>query len=140
MYKSLNHSCFALKLHIVLVVKYRRKILLGELDKNLKRIILEIAKKSDFSIDVMESDKNHIHILVDSVPKLSPLEIVRKLKQESTYNLWLTDETILKKYFWRERTLWTDGYFVCSTGDASLDTIKKYIENQGSNSSPRLKT
>ena len=136
----MNHSCFCLKFHIVLVVKYRRKIILGELNKNLKKIILEIAKKSDFSIDVMESDKNHIHILVDSVPKLSPLEIVRKLKQESTYNLWLTDETILKKYFWRERTLWTDGYFVCGVGENSLEIVQEYIRNQGSNSSPKLKT
>ena len=140
MYKSLNHSCFSLKLHVVLVVKYRRNILFGKLDKDLKEIIRTIETNSDFEKNVMESDKNHIHILIDSVPTLSPLQIVRKIKQESTFSLWKLNENILKNYFWNEKTLWTDGYFVCSTGDACLETIMKYIENQGSNSSPKLKT
>jgi len=37
----------------------------------------------------------------------------------------------MKKYYWHENTLWSDGYFVCTTGDASSETIKKYIDNQG---------
>jgi len=37
----------------------------------------------------------------------------------------------LKKSYWKENTFWSDGYFVCSTGDANMETIKKYIEEQG---------
>lgn len=44
-------------------------------------------------------------------------------------NIWKVVD--LKKYFWVEKTFWSDGYFVCSTGQASTETIRKYIENQG---------
>ena len=98
---------------------------------DLKRIMVDISNKKDFNIDVIETDLNHIHILIDSVPKLSPLTIVRTLKQISTINIWKLYPTKMKEYYWKERTLWADGYFVCSTGEASTETIKKYIESQG---------
>lgn len=97
----------------------------------MKTIIENIIEKSDFDIDVLETDKDHIHILVNSIPKLSPLQIVRKLKQETTIRLWKSYPKLLRKHFWKENTFWSDGYFVCSTGDSSTQTIRKYIENQG---------
>ena len=65
-YKTLNHSKFLLIYHI----------------------IFEISKKSDFDIQEMEVDKDHLHLMVTSVPKISPLQIVRKLKQETTVGIW----------------------------------------------------
>jgi putative transposase len=53
------------------------------------------------------------------------------LKQQTTFNAWKNYEAYLKKHFWKEKTLWSDGYFVCSTGDASTQTIQEYIKNQG---------
>jgi REP element-mobilizing transposase RayT len=53
------------------------------------------------------------------------------LKQQTTWRAWNNYENLLQGHFWKERTLWGDGYFVCSTGDASTETIRKYIENQG---------
>jgi putative transposase len=79
----------------------------------------------------MEVDKNHLHCLVKSEPRISPLAIVRKLKQESTHRIWLAYEKELKRHFWRERTFWSDGYFVCSIGNVSKDTIQRYIQQQG---------
>ena len=52
----------------------------------------------------METDKNHIHLLIDYEPNISITQIVRKLKQESTYTLWKTHYAILKKHFWKEQT------------------------------------
>lgn len=74
---------------------------------------------SDFEIIEMEVDKDHIHILVENVPKLSPLMIVRKLKQETTINIWKSHKIYLLTHFWKERTFWTDGYFVSSIGEVS---------------------
>lgn len=91
----------------------------------------EIAERSDFEIVEMEVDRDHIHLLIRSEPKLSPLMIVRKLKQESTINVWNNGHKFMVKHFWKERTLWSDGYFVSTIGNASEDTIKKYIESQG---------
>ena len=79
----------------------------------------------------MEVDINHIHILVKYKPKISILQIVRKLKQISTINIWKEYPKELKLYFWKENTFWSDGYFACSIGNVSKETIEKYIRNQG---------
>lgn len=92
----------------------------------MKNIIKNVSNQSDFSIDVLETDKNHIHILVDSVPKLSPLQIVNRLKSISTNRIWKLFPDFLKKHFWKEKTFWSDGYFGCTT-----DPILEYISNQG---------
>lgn len=57
--------------------------------------------------------------------------IARRLKQESTRELWKRYPDWLRHQFWKERTFWSDGYFVCSIGGASPETVRKYIENQG---------
>lgn len=80
----------------------------------------------------MEIDKDHIHLLIDYDPKVSVLQIVRRLKPETTFELWKVHESCLKKHFWKEHTFYSDGYFACSIGDGvSYNTIKKYIKNQG---------
>lgn len=80
----------------------------------------------------METDKDHIHLLVDYDPKVSIVQIVRRLKQETTFELWKVHESYLKKHFWQERTFWSDGYFACSIGEGvSYNTIQEYIRNQG---------
>jgi putative transposase len=79
----------------------------------------------------MEVDKDHIHLLVESEPKVSVLEIVRWLKQISTYQLWQKHSIELKRQFWRERTFWSDGYFACTIGNVSEEIIRKYIQEQG---------
>ena len=130
-YLSKNHSKFLLKYHIIFVCKYRQKILIGNIATCVKNILIDIANKSDFRIEVIETDKDHVHLLVDSDPKVSPLQIVRRLKQESTKRLWVLYPEVLRRWFYRELTLWTDGYFVSSIGNVSQKTIRKYIENQG---------
>lgn len=133
MYKSKNHSKYSLKVHLVFVVKYRKKLLVDEVVvRKLKYKLSEIATRSNFRIEIMETDKNHIHLLIDYEPKVSIVQIVRRLKQESTAFLWKNFEGLLKKEFWKESTFWSDGYFVCSIGEgASYETIKKYIREQG---------
>lgn len=132
MYKSKNHSKYSLKVHLVFVVKYRKKLLNPEIDFFIKQKFLQIAERSDFEIELMESDKDHIHLLIDYEPKVSILQIVRRLKQESTIDLWRVHENELKKHFWKENTFWSDGYFACSIGEgASYNVIQKYIKSQG---------
>lgn len=88
--------------------------------------------KDQFSIDEIEVDKDHIHVLVDSDPTKSPLDFVRLAKMMTTYHAWRSDwSTLLNSVYWKERTLWSDGYFVATTGQASTETIRQYIESQG---------
>lgn len=129
-YESKNHSKYLLMYHVIFVCKYRRKIL-ETISEELKQVMFDIAEESDFEILEMETDKDHIHLLVKSEPKISTLAIVRKLKQCTTISLWETHKDYLKKYYWKEHTLWSDGYFACSVGNASKEVIEEYIRNQG---------
>ena len=128
-YKSKNHSKFLLTYHLIFVCKYRKKLLVKYGD-DIKQIMFDISKKYDFDIKVMEVDKDHIHIMVESVPKLSPLQIVRVLKQESTIHIWRICYKELRKHYWNENTFWTDGYFCSTIGKVSSKTLKHYIQNQ----------
>lgn len=93
--------------------------------------MFDVSKKYDFTIKEMEVDKDHIYLMIESVPKISPLQIVRVLKQQSTIEIWKIYKKELSKYYWAENTFWTDGYFVSTIGEVSSQTLKKYIENQG---------
>lgn len=97
-YKSKNHSKFALTYHIIFVCKYRKK-LLARYGEEIKRILFDISQKYDFTIKEMEVDKDHIHLMIESVPKLSPLMIVRILKQQSTIQIWRRYKKKLSKHF-----------------------------------------
>jgi len=125
-YSSKNHAKFLLLYHLI----FGKKLLIMY-GNEMKKIFEEISEKSDFSFETMEVDQDHIHCLVKSEPRISPLAIVRRLKQESTFQLWKMHERELKRYFWKERTFWSDGYFCCTIGNASQETIRQYIASQG---------
>lgn len=130
MYQSKNHSKFILRYHIIFVCKYRKNLMI-EYGQFVKDTMIEISLKYNFRILEIEVDKNHIHLLVESEPKISPLMIVRVLKQQTTIRLWKEFESSLRKHFWKEKTFFTHGYFVSTIGEVSSETLKKYIENQG---------
>ena len=129
-YKSKNHSKYLLTYHFIFVCKYRKKLLIryGEI---VKQIMFDISKRYDFTIKEMEVDKDHIHLMVESEPKVSPLMIVRVLKQQCTTEMWRIYKKELLKHYWAENTFFTDGYFVSTIGEVSSKTLRKYIENQG---------
>ena len=129
-YKSKNHSKFILTYHIIFTCKYRKKLLI-KYGEDVKQIMYDISKKYDFDIKEMEVDKDHIHMMISSVPKISPLQIVRVLKQQSTIQMWRRYSSELKKQYWNENTFWTDGYFCSTIGEVSSKTLKHYIQNQG---------
>jgi REP-associated tyrosine transposase len=129
-YATKNHAKFLMLYHIIFVCKYRKNLLL-RYGGVLNQIFTQIATTADFSFEAMEVDRDHIHCLVKSEPKISPLSIVRKLKQQSTFRLWQMYETDLKRECWKERTFWSDGYFCCMIGNASQETIRSYIASQG---------
>lgn len=93
--------------------------------------MFDISKKYDFVIKEMEVDKDYIHLMIESEPKISPLMIVRVLKQQCTIKMWRIYKKKLSKHYWAENTFFTDGYFVSTIGEVSSEILKKYIENQG---------
>ena len=81
----------------------------------------------------METDKDHIHYMIETTPNINLSDFVRVLKQYTTYHIWQKYESYLSKCYWHERTFWSDGYFIASIGEVSSTTLQYYIENQGKN-------
>jgi putative transposase len=128
--QSKSHAKLRVFSHLIVVCTYRKKLLIHD-GNETKGIFEGIAANSDCSFETLEVDQDHIHCLVQSESRVSPLAIVRKLKQESTVQLWKKHEKDLKRHFWKERTFWSDGYFCCTIGNASQETIRRSIESQG---------
>ena len=106
----------------------------------IKAKIYEISENGEFIILAMESDIDHVHLMIQYLPKISISYIIQKIKQITTFYVWRNKkfELFLKQNFWKEKTFWTDGFFACSIGEANPETIKTYIENQGQNSQSSL--
>ncbi|WP_243293188.1 IS200/IS605 family transposase [Bacillus sp. FJAT-47783] len=130
-YISENHSKHLLMCHLIFVCKYRKKLLF-KIGHDIKTEIECISNHFGWQIIEQEIDQDHIHVLIRYFPKWSILEIVRLLKQLTTYRIWQKHNEYLSRHFWKERTFWSDGYFVCSIGNVSKEIIQKYIQTQGS--------
>jgi len=116
--------------HLIVVCNYRKKLLIP-LGNDVKQLVYDRANRYPFRIVEMEVDQDPIHLLIPYGPNMSILEIVRLLKQMTTFHIWKQHEMYLSKHFWKERTFWSDGYFACSIGNVSRETIQKYIQGQG---------
>lgn len=128
--QSKNRVKHLLMVHLIFVVKYR-KPLASVYEVDIKQKIQDISQKSRFEIDTMEIDKDHIHLLIRYEPNISISQIVRKLKSETTYNLWQKHQAELQKEFWKSKHFWSPSYFCCSLGNISQETARHYIESQG---------
>jgi putative transposase len=127
-YDRSDHSKYLILYHVILVTKYRHKIL-NFID--IKTIFRRIEKESDFIILEMEVDIDHIHFLIKSKPRYSISQIIRRLKRNSTIYVWKDYNSILKYYYWKKNIFWNNGYFICTIGNISKENIQKYIESQG---------
>ena len=126
-----NRRKYSLKVHIVLVTKYRKQLLKGSIADDVKQKILDIANTRSYEIIAMETDKDHIHFLLSYDATDRVCDIVKIVKQETTYYLWQKYNLVLSKQYWKKKIFWSDGYFACSIGEVSSATIQKYIESQG---------
>ena len=125
-YKTNNNIVYNCKYHVIWCPKYRRKVLIGDVETRLKEIIEDVAVDTRCEIIEMETDENHIHILVSVDPQFGIMNFVKRAKGRSS--------NILRKEFKHLRTklptLWTNSSFISTVGSVSLEVVKKYIENQ----------
>ena len=131
-YKSINRHKFLLQYHLIFVCKYRKNFFLNQnLSNDIKILSREICDRYNIIIKYIETDKNHIHYMIETDLTLSISKIVRLMKSYTTYHIWKKYDSYLSKQFWKEKTFWTDGYFISSIGNVSEKVLKEYIENQG---------
>ncbi|MFR4549614.1 MAG: IS200/IS605 family transposase [Clostridiaceae bacterium] len=109
----------------------RKQLLKDSIADDVKQKIFDIANTYGYEIIAIETDKDHIHFLLSYDTTDRVCDIVKIVKQETTYYLWHKYGSLLSKQYWKKKIFWSDGYFACSIGEVSSATIQKYIESQG---------
>ena len=110
--------------------KYRATVFSKEVDEELKKICLEIAKRYSIYFLEIGTDQDHVHFLIQSVPIYSPTKIARIVKNITAKELFKRRPEVKEELWGGE--FWTDGYFISSVGKHGSETaVTKYVKNQG---------
>ncbi|MFN2453467.1 MAG: IS200/IS605 family transposase [Pyrinomonadaceae bacterium] len=137
--RSGAHCRYTLKYHLVWIPKYRRSFLVGEIAERLLQILQEIADDYRIHIIAMEVMPDHVHMLIEAPPKYAPAKIVQIFKGISSRRLRQEFLDVIKKYIWKEGTLWAVGYYIGSVGDGiTTDLVQEYINNQKAKEAEKL--
>ena len=123
-----SHSVYNLNYHLVLVVKYRRKVIHNEVSNRLKDIFDYVSKSYGITITEWNNDFDHIHCLFKAKPSTSISKFLNSYKSMSS-RLIKKEYPTIRKYLWKEN-FWSPSYCLITTGGATIEVIKRYIENQ----------
>jgi putative transposase len=124
--RSNNNVVYRCHYHVVWCPKYRRKVIDGQVDIRLREIIREVCAERNAPIEAIETMPDHVQLLVAVDPQYGVHRLVKQIKGRSS-RLLRQEFPHLKS---RMPTLWTNSYFVATTGGATLEIVKRYVENQ----------
>ena len=116
--------------HIVWCVKYRREILVGNIKDDFIDIITNICINNNYEIVEINTDKDHVHMLLGLSPQDSIPVVMKTLKGVSARLLNQKHSAEISKVLYGGH-IWSPSYYIATTSDNVMDNIKKYIENQG---------
>ena len=127
-----QHSVFMMWFHLILVIKYRHKVLNDEISDRLKEIFEYIAVKYHIKLVEWNHDLDHVHILFRSEPKSELSKFINAYKSASS-RLIKKEYEIIRKKLWKAY-FWSQSFCLLTSSGAPIDVIKQYIESQGSDS------
>jgi len=125
--KSISHTSWNCKYHIVFAPKYRRKVFYGEKRREIGEILRELCTWKGIKIDEAEVCPDHVHMLVEIPPKVSVSSFMGFLKGKSSLMLYEKHPELAYKY--RGREFWCRGYYVDTVGK-NAKKIEEYIKHQ----------
>lgn len=123
-----NHSVFLMYYHLVLVVKYRRKVIDHLISERLKEILVKIAPNYNISLQEWNFDIDHVHILFKAHPNSELSKFINAYKSASS-RLIKKEFPGIRKKLWKEY-FWSRSFCLLTTGGAPIEVIKRYIESQ----------
>ncbi|MBU3217505.1 IS200/IS605 family transposase, partial [Clostridium estertheticum] len=124
-----NHSVFLLNYHLVLVIKYRKKVINDEISNRLREIFEYICPKYNIILDEWNHDKDHVHLLFRGYPNTDISKFINAYKSASS-RLIKKEFLSIKTQLWKQH-FWSKSYCLITTGGAPIDIVRKYIETQG---------
>ena len=123
------HSVFSMYYHLVLVVKYRRKVIDEKISTRLREIFEYISPKYALKIEEWGNGEDHVHVMFTAQPKSELSKFINAYKSASSRLIKKEFPTIRQK-LWKEY-FWNQSFCLLTTGGVTIEVIKKYIENQG---------
>ena len=124
-----NHSVFCIHFHLILVVKYRKKVIDEKISERLKEIFEYIQDNYNIVLEEWNHDIDHVHVLFRSEPNSNISKFINAYKSASS-RLIKKEYPSIKSGLYKE-AFWSQSFCLISTGGANIETIKKYIESQG---------
>jgi len=125
-----SHKAYKLMYHLILVIKYRKKVFVNdEIINKMKQKLINISKDFDVQIVDQGTDQDHIHILFESTPMLDITKYINILKGHSSRYIRKEFKQFLQNKLWGD-SFWSDSYYLVTTGNVSLSSLIKYIEQQ----------
>jgi putative transposase len=115
--------------HIILTPKYRKRVITPRVQAAIEEKAREVCKRFDASLDAIDGEDDHIHLLVSYPPKVGLSTLVGALKTNTSKHIRSLGYPEVKRALWGDH-FWSPSYCVISTGGANLDTVKAYIEGQ----------
>lgn len=112
--------------HIIFCPKYRRKVLVDDVVRDLKKVFYQIAEEKDVTIKSLEVMPDHVHMFIEFDPRLMLHKVIKDFKGMSS-RILREKHPKLKS---RLPNLWTRSYFSCTVGHISEETVQEYIRNQ----------
>ena len=124
-----NHSVFSIHFHLILVVKYRKKVIDGRISERLKEIFEYIQDNYNIALEEWNHDIDHVHVLFRSEPNSNISKFINAYKSASSRLIKKEYPSIRSRLY--KEAFWSQSFCLISTGGANIETIKKYIESQG---------
>ena len=124
-----NHSVFSMYYHLILVVKYRRKVFDDTVSDYARSIFEKIAPSYNISLLEWNHDVDHVHIMFKAQPNSELSNFINAYKSASS-RLIKRDYPQIRQKLWKEY-FWSQSFCLLTTGEAPIEVIKKYIETQG---------
>ena len=121
-----NTSVYNLGYHIIWCSKYRRKVLINEIENKLRDIIITKCNELDCHVHELNIMPDHVHLFVKTKPTIAPHFLVQQIKGISSRIL----RSEFKELKSKMPSMWTRSYFIESVGHISQETIQKYIQEQ----------
>ena len=126
-YRSLSHTKWQCKYHIVFIPKYRRRTLFGVVRRELGGVFRRLAEQKGCVIEEGHVMADHVHMLVSIPPKLAVSSVVGYLKGKSAIHV--ARHFLKKERNYAGQNLWARGYFVDTVG-RDTEKIRRYIQEQ----------
>ena len=130
-YRSTRRAVFNLTVHVVLVTKYRRKVIDVQMKQELEQVFGSVLASWDSDLLEFNCESDHAHLIVSFPPHKLLSSLIANLKATSSKTMWRKFESKVTK-FYSKRVFWTGAYFVASCGGVTIDVLKRYVQDQDS--------